>query len=121
LYGVVITAYGVITTSLKVMPDFSFIQILVSFTSNGFWVYENCKNSCVTFHTNPVFESSNRVCVNFTQEFVWIRKKKKKKKKKTKYSKKKIEPGGIEPGVEGWQPKYVAYKRRMFVCLLCCI
>jgi hypothetical protein len=28
------------------------------------------KNFCVTFHKNPVFESSNRVCVNFTQEFV---------------------------------------------------
>jgi hypothetical protein len=26
---------------------------------------------CVTFHTNPVFESSNRGCVNIEQEFVF--------------------------------------------------
>jgi hypothetical protein len=29
-----------------------------------FFFEVHCKNSCVTFHTNPVFESSNRICVN---------------------------------------------------------
>jgi hypothetical protein len=37
------------------------------------------KNSCVTYQANPLFRCSNRVCVNFTQKFVWLFKERKKK------------------------------------------
>jgi hypothetical protein len=70
-------------------------------TSSYIYKNPNYKNSCVIFHTNLVLESSNRVWMIFTQEFLWLFKESKRKKRITL-----LNLVEFVPGLVGWQPRY---------------